>query len=46
MCAEPNLRLVNVPTLRTVHASKPGPYMGEPGYFVKKPPPPPMPKRI
>ncbi|XP_019556634.3 F-box and leucine-rich repeat protein 13 [Aedes albopictus] len=46
MCAEPNLRLVNVPTLRTVHMSKPGPYVGEPGYFVKKPPPPPMPKRI
>ncbi|XP_053683098.1 uncharacterized protein LOC128733496 [Sabethes cyaneus] len=46
MCAEPSLRLVNIPTLRTVHMSKPGPYMGEPGYFVKKPPPPPMPKRI
>ncbi|XP_065092288.1 F-box/LRR-repeat protein fbxl-1-like [Ochlerotatus camptorhynchus] len=46
MCAEPNLRLVNVPTLRTVHMSKPGPYVGEPGYFVKKPLPPPMPKRF
>ncbi|XP_058461767.1 F-box/LRR-repeat protein fbxl-1-like [Malaya genurostris] len=46
MCAEPNLRLVNVPTLRTVHMSKPGPYLGEPGYFVRKPPPPPMPRRI
>ncbi|XP_058833310.1 F-box/LRR-repeat protein fbxl-1-like [Topomyia yanbarensis] len=46
MCAEPNLRLANVPTLRTVHMSKPGPYVGEPGYFVKKPAPPPMPKRI
>lgn len=46
MCAEPNLRLVNVPTLRTVHMSKPGPYVGDPGYFVRKPPPPPMPKRI
>ncbi|XP_055593059.1 F-box/LRR-repeat protein 20-like [Uranotaenia lowii] len=46
MCAEPNLRLINVPTLRTIHMSKPGPYVGEPGYFVKKPPPPPMPKRI
>ncbi|XP_055624460.1 F-box/LRR-repeat protein 2-like isoform X2 [Toxorhynchites rutilus septentrionalis] len=46
MCAEPNLRLVNVSTIRNVHMSKPGPYLGEPGYFVKKPPPPPMPKRI
>uniref|UniRef100_A0A8D8K2P0 Uncharacterized F-box/LRR-repeat protein C02F5.7 n=1 Tax=Culex pipiens TaxID=7175 RepID=A0A8D8K2P0_CULPI len=46
MCAEPNLRLVSVPTLKTVHISKPGPYLGEAGYFVKKPPPPPMPKRI
>ncbi|XP_055531127.1 uncharacterized protein LOC129721996 [Wyeomyia smithii] len=46
MCAEPNLRLVNIPTLRTVHMSKAGPYLGEPGYFVNKPPPPPMPRRI
>ena len=27
MCDEPNLRLANVPTLKKVHFSKPGPYV-------------------
>ena len=44
MCSEPNLKLANLRSLRTIHMSKPGPYM-EP-FSSKMPLPPPIPRRL
>lgn len=43
MCAQPNLRLVNLSSLKYVAMSKPGPYMDGDEVTYKQPKPPPMP---
>lgn len=44
MCSEPNLRLVNLTTLKHISMSKPGPYLVDVDTItMKRPRPPPMP---
>lgn len=43
MCSEPNLRLVNLTTLKHIAMSKPGPYLEVDTITMKRPRPPPMP---